>query len=145
MSSDKQNSRGVDGFAQFIGKWVYQTIQRYFPLGEPMQAASEPSTVAQVTASVEAEGIAVAAGISTVVVPDGAKLAYEILGSQHLGKTTPVVMICGMTALRGDDERVNKSLAKSHPGAFFFLVWSRIPEILTCSIVLMYDHRCAPL
>jgi hypothetical protein len=55
---------------------------------------------------------------STVVFADGAELAYEILGSQHLGKVTPVVMVCGMTAIRGDNDRVTKALARTYPGKF---------------------------
>jgi hypothetical protein len=57
---------------------------------------------------------------STLILPDGAKIAFEILGSQHLGKTTPIVMICGMTALRSDSKGVNMTLAKSHPGIRYY-------------------------
>ncbi|KAF5381111.1 hypothetical protein D9615_004137 [Tricholomella constricta] len=63
-----------------------------------------------------------ASGYSTVKLPDGATLAYEVYGSFHLGVRTPIVLICGMSALRGDFERLTRSLAQTRP-------------------VLIYDHR----
>lgn len=114
MTSVKRVSRGYKGFAQLAGKWVYEPIQRYFSPPPPeRQLSFSRQPVAEVVGAGSAP-----AKFSTVVLPDGAKLAYEILGSHHLGKTTPIVMICGMTALRSDDERVNSALAKSYPGIF---------------------------
>lgn len=118
MSSDKHNSDSYQGTGLFgfVGKWVFEPVQRYFSLGKPIQ---EPTPEADTAGAVS--GLTTT-GLTTVALPDGAKLVYEILEPRHLGKTTPVVMICGMTALRVDDERVNKAVAKSHP-------------------VLIYDHR----
>lgn len=59
-----------------------------------------------------------ASGYSTVTLPDGAKLAYEVHGSFHLGERVPIVLICGMSTLRGDWERLSRSLAKTRPGIF---------------------------
>jgi len=63
-----------------------------------------------------------ASGFSTLVLPDGAKLAYEVLGSLHLGRQVPIVLICGMSSVRTDFERLSHSLMKTRP-------------------VLIYDHR----
>ncbi|KAF8077746.1 Alpha/Beta hydrolase protein [Lyophyllum atratum] len=63
-----------------------------------------------------------ASGYKTVKLPDGAMLAYELYGSFHLGVKTPIVLICGMSALRHDYERLSRGLAQTRP-------------------VLIYDHR----
>ncbi|KAF7363930.1 Haloacetate dehalogenase H-1 [Mycena sanguinolenta] len=57
-----------------------------------------------------------------VILPDGAQLAFEILGTEHLGQTSPIVLIGGVSSLRGDWERLSSSLAHVRP-------------------VLVYDHR----
>ncbi|KAH9483869.1 hypothetical protein JR316_0003347 [Psilocybe cubensis] len=54
--------------------------------------------------------------------PDSAKLAYNIMGSNHLGHTVPIVLICGMTSVWVDYERLAHSLLVTRP-------------------VLLYDHR----
>ncbi|KDQ61139.1 hypothetical protein JAAARDRAFT_32143 [Jaapia argillacea MUCL 33604] len=54
------------------------------------------------------------------VLPDEAKLAYEILGAGH--RKTPLVLVGGMSSLRGDWEKLSTVLAESRP-------------------VLVYDHR----
>ncbi|KAG7085941.1 hypothetical protein E1B28_003469 [Marasmius oreades] len=54
----------------------------------------------------------------TVTAPDGASLAYEIQGSQWIGRALPI----GMTSLRGDWERLASPLVAHRP-------------------VLIYDHR----
>jgi len=59
---------------------------------------------------------------STMVLPDGGKLAFEIWGSNHLGRCPPIVLIGGLSSLRGDWDRLGNSLAQSRP-------------------VLIYDHR----
>jgi len=56
------------------------------------------------------------------VLPDGAKLAYEVIGAQHLGRKKPIVLVCGMGALRGDWQRLVNSLSPIRP-------------------VLIFDHR----
>ncbi|KAG2146891.1 Alpha/Beta hydrolase protein [Suillus bovinus] len=58
---------------------------------------------------------------SILQLPDGAQLAYEVLGSNH--KTSvPFVFVCGTTSCRGDTKKVSSLLAK-------------------CRQVLVYDHR----
>lgn len=52
----------------------------------------------------------------TVSLPDGAQLAYNVHGSDHIGHTKPIVLICGMSAIRGDWERLSTALAKHRPG-----------------------------
>ncbi|KAF5330449.1 hypothetical protein D9619_005421 [Psilocybe cf. subviscida] len=63
-----------------------------------------------------------ASSFSTCILPDGAKLAYEILGSYNLGRSRPIILIPGMTMVRVDYERLTQSLIRAHP-------------------VLIYDHR----
>jgi hypothetical protein len=53
---------------------------------------------------------------STLVLPDGAKLAYEVLNPYHLEHSQPIVLICGMSSTRVDFERLTQCLVKSHPG-----------------------------
>jgi len=59
---------------------------------------------------------------STVSLPQGAKLAYNVLGSEHVGRAQPIVLVGGMSSLRGDWERLSTALATSRP-------------------VLVFDHR----
>ncbi|KAF8205663.1 Alpha/Beta hydrolase protein [Mycena galopus ATCC 62051] len=59
---------------------------------------------------------------STCVVPDGAVLAYEVLGSNHLGNALPLVLVSGMAMARADWRRLSAPWAQSRP-------------------VLVYDHR----
>ncbi|KAJ7172018.1 Alpha/Beta hydrolase protein [Mycena filopes] len=57
-----------------------------------------------------------------VILPDGAQLAFTVLGVEHLGRKTPIVLIGGVSSLRGDWERLSTALAQERP-------------------VLVYDHR----
>jgi hypothetical protein len=116
MASDHEKSRGNRSLSKFVGKWVYEPVQRYFSSGPPRRQSSE-ATPAALEDTIVVLGAAQDKH-STGVLGDGAELAYEILGSQHLGKVTPVVMVCGMTAIRGDNDRVTKALAKTYPGKF---------------------------
>ncbi|KAJ7481143.1 Alpha/Beta hydrolase protein [Mycena galericulata] len=59
---------------------------------------------------------------STCDLPDGAVLAYEVLGSSHLGNTPPLVLVCGMASARADWVRLSTTWAQTRP-------------------VLIYDHR----
>jgi len=59
---------------------------------------------------------------STIDLADGAKMAYEILGSRYLGLRQPLVLIGGMSSRRIDWERLATSLADVRP-------------------VLLFDHR----
>lgn len=53
---------------------------------------------------------------STLVLADGAKLAYEVLSPYPLEHSQPIVLICGMSSTRVDYERLTQCLVKSHPG-----------------------------
>ncbi|KAJ6563221.1 Alpha/Beta hydrolase protein [Mycena sp. CBHHK59/15] len=60
---------------------------------------------------------------STCVLPDGAVLAYEVLGATHLGHgALPLVLVGGMASTREDWIRLSMVWAESRP-------------------VLVYDHR----
>ncbi|KAJ7685618.1 Alpha/Beta hydrolase protein [Mycena polygramma] len=59
---------------------------------------------------------------STCVLPDGAVLAYDVLGTTHLGNALPLVLVCGMSMARTDWVRLSTTWAQSRP-------------------VLVYDHR----
>ncbi|KAG6878976.1 hypothetical protein C0992_006111 [Termitomyces sp. T32_za158] len=61
-------------------------------------------------------------GYLTIKLPDGATLAYEVHGSLHIGTKVPIVLVCGMSSLRVDYERLTQSLSQTRP-------------------VLIYDHR----
>jgi len=99
MSSGERRSQSCEKLLAFVGKWVPQLNHWYFSQKPPARLMPAP-------------------GPAIVELPDGAKLAYDILGPQHLGKTTPVVMICGMTALKSDNKKVNEAVAESHPGNY---------------------------
>ena len=49
---------------------------------------------------------------------DGAKLAYEVLGPQHIRRAQPLVLVGGLSSLRGDWERLALCLANDRPGEF---------------------------
>ncbi|KAJ7080342.1 Alpha/Beta hydrolase protein [Mycena belliarum] len=57
-----------------------------------------------------------------VILTDGAQISFNVLGSEHLGRASPIVLIGGVSSLRGDWERLATSLARVRP-------------------VLVYDHR----
>ncbi|KAF9053072.1 Alpha/Beta hydrolase protein [Panaeolus papilionaceus] len=71
---------------------------------------------------VDAQAPTMSTAYSKFTLPDGAQLAFEILGSYHLGKATPLVFINGVSSVRSDYERLTQCLMKTHP-------------------VLIYDHR----
>ncbi|KAJ7137816.1 Alpha/Beta hydrolase protein [Mycena epipterygia] len=62
------------------------------------------------------------ADYSSCILPDGAVLAYEVLGAAHLGNALPLVLVCGMAMARADWVRLSSTWAQSRP-------------------VLIYDHR----
>ncbi|KDQ33000.1 hypothetical protein PLEOSDRAFT_1032204 [Pleurotus ostreatus PC15] len=76
-------------------------------------------------------------GHSFVLLEDGAKLAYQILGAQHLGSSSrqPIVLVGGISSTRGDFERLSDELAKSRPGAPLH------HETDIWLSVLVFDHR----
>ncbi|KAF8163516.1 Alpha/Beta hydrolase protein [Crassisporium funariophilum] len=94
----------------FVDRWIREPIAR--------RLSSPPPPLTEIVAAPEL----MASGYSTLVLPDGAKLAYEVQGSYHLGRSEPIVLICGMTSARIDFERLTQCLVKTHP-------------------VLIYDHR----
>jgi hypothetical protein len=47
---------------------------------------------------------------------DGSQQVYEVLGSEHLGHRIPLVLVNGMSMLRGDWERLTNSLSQLRPG-----------------------------
>ncbi|KAJ7766748.1 Alpha/Beta hydrolase protein [Mycena metata] len=59
---------------------------------------------------------------STCELPDGAVLAYDVLGSSFLGEELPLVLVCGMSSARADWMRLSSTWAQTRP-------------------VLVYDHR----
>ncbi|KAJ7696513.1 Alpha/Beta hydrolase protein [Mycena rosella] len=59
---------------------------------------------------------------SSVMMPDRAVIAYEVLGSHLVGMALPLVLVSGMSATRNDWRELGPCLAQSRP-------------------VLVYDHR----
>ncbi|KAJ7172017.1 Alpha/Beta hydrolase protein [Mycena filopes] len=59
---------------------------------------------------------------STCELPDGAVLAYDVLGASFLGHKLPLVLVCGMASTRADWVRLSATWAQTRP-------------------VLVYDHR----
>jgi len=53
---------------------------------------------------------------STLTLPDGAKLAYNVFGSEHVSHAKPIVLVGGVSSLKGDWERLSTALAKNRPG-----------------------------
>ncbi|KAJ7940171.1 Alpha/Beta hydrolase protein [Mycena leptocephala] len=51
-----------------------------------------------------------------VILPDGAQIGFQVLGAEHLGRTTSIVLIGGVSSLRGDWERLSTSLSRVRPG-----------------------------
>ncbi len=110
MVSENKISRGFKGIAQLVGKGMYEPIQRYFTA-----TGSEQKLSSIERQSPPLETNTMRTGLTSVL-PDGTKLVYDILGSQHLERATPMVIICGMTAIREDSGHLNRVLAKSRPG-----------------------------
>ena len=48
--------------------------------------------------------------------PDGATLAFDIVGTSHLGKIQPIVLVGGLSSRRGDWARLAERLAMKRPG-----------------------------
>ncbi|KAG6844135.1 hypothetical protein H0H87_009522 [Tephrocybe sp. NHM501043] len=55
---------------------------------------------------------------STITLPDGATIAYEVLGSRHLGHRQPLVLVGGMSSRRIDWDRLATSLAEVRPNRY---------------------------
>lgn len=68
-------------------------------------------------------------------------MAYEVLGSQHVGKRQPLVLIGGMSSRRGDWERLAVSLADVRPG--MRLAFRLLQDLSEHLEVLLFDYRCA--
>lgn len=58
----------------------------------------------------------VTGSFSVLELSDGTKMAYEILGPEHLLRRTPLVLIGGMSSLRGDWQRLANGLAAERAG-----------------------------
>ncbi|KAJ7161489.1 Alpha/Beta hydrolase protein [Mycena crocata] len=56
------------------------------------------------------------------ILPDGAQIAFDVLGATHLNRTAPIVLIGGLSSVRRDWARLASSLSRVRP-------------------VLVYDHR----
>lgn len=52
---------------------------------------------------------------SSISLPDGAKLAYDAFGTEHVSQT-PIVLIGGLSSRRGDWETLSEAMAKVRPG-----------------------------
>ncbi|KAJ7074027.1 Alpha/Beta hydrolase protein [Mycena amicta] len=59
---------------------------------------------------------------STLTLPDGASLGFDIIGAEHLKTKSPIVLVGGVSSLRGDWDRLSTALGRVRP-------------------VLVYDHR----
>ncbi|KAK7038134.1 Haloacetate dehalogenase H-1 [Favolaschia claudopus] len=57
-----------------------------------------------------------------VILPDGARLGFDVFGAEHQERVTPIVLVGGVSSLKGDWERLSGSLARVRP-------------------VLVFDHR----
>lgn len=60
--------------------------------------------------------LVIAMSCSTVILTDGTRLAYNLFGSQHLGRAEPIVLVGGMSSISGDWERLSTALARNRPG-----------------------------
>lgn len=56
------------------------------------------------------------------MLPDGAELAFDVLGASHIGTATPLILVCGMSCLGSDWQRLSMELSNIRP-------------------VLVFDHR----
>ena len=79
-----------------------------------------------------------------LVLPDGAQIAYEVWGAQHIAQALPIVLVGGISTIRGDWDRLAHCLAATRPGIilrpkmFFFCSYY-------LSAVLLVDYRQAIL
>jgi hypothetical protein len=58
---------------------------------------------------------------TVVTTPDGAKIAHDVLGSQHLGHAEPLVLVNGLGAVRGDWLKLSGVLSEIRPGMLRFV------------------------
>jgi hypothetical protein len=80
-----------------------------------------------------------AAPFNVCVLPDGARIAYEILGSAHLGSALPLIMLCGMSQLRHDWDRVYVKFIRTRPGGFLYL------SVTQANPYALDKHRPSPI
>jgi len=50
-----------------------------------------------------------------LVLPDGAQIAYEVWGTQHIAQELPIVLVGGISTIRGDWDRLAHCLAATRP------------------------------
>jgi hypothetical protein len=55
----------------------------------------------------------------SVILPDQAIIAYEVLGAHLIGHALPLVLVSGMSATRSDWRALAPCLAQSRPGEKF--------------------------
>ncbi|EFI28338.1 hypothetical protein CC1G_13868 [Coprinopsis cinerea okayama7 len=99
-------SSPISALFNIANRWLYRPIKTHWPSPFPTRAATPEY--------VDGEYI--------LDLPDGARLAYQVLGSQHLNSAIPLVLICGMSSLKTDFVRLTETLVETHT-------------------VLLYDHR----
>ena len=51
-----------------------------------------------------------------LVLPDGAQIAYEVWGAQHVAQALPIILVGGISTIRGDWDRLAHCLAATRPG-----------------------------
>jgi len=119
----------------FVDRWFVEPVARRVlrsatpRVGNPAAAQRPPCSAS--TRTPESGTTPHKTAYSTFTLGDGAILAYEVLGSQYLTSTSgtitrkvvPVVLVCGMTSVRVDFERLSGALVEAGRP------------------VLLYDHR----
>ncbi|KAH6918408.1 Alpha/Beta hydrolase protein [Coprinopsis sp. MPI-PUGE-AT-0042] len=85
----------MDFFSRFVN-----------PFFRRSSAITEPSATTKADISTDTEGV--------LELPGGATIAYQVVGSQYLGNTTPIVLIPGMSSLVTDYEALTSGLAKTN-------------------------------
>jgi hypothetical protein len=55
----------------------------------------------------------------SIMLPDHATIAYEVLGAHLIGQALPLVLVSGMSATKGDWRALAPCLAQARPGKPF--------------------------
>lgn len=77
------------------------------------------------------------------ILPDGAQLAYGVLGLEHLRLKTPMVLIGGVGTVSGDWEPLARAVAAQRPGTWSSsLHLARKLNGCVPGTVLVIDPRC---
>lgn len=59
------------------------------------------------------------------ILPDRARIAFDVLGATHLNRTAPIVLIGGLSSVRRDWARLANSLSRVRPGSLLFSILTR--------------------